>query len=466
HETTVKYLIKLNASLINEIDKNKETALYDAVWNDIALISCQPEAFIFLRDCIENNSKNTDLFNQINESHLNKPGNNDIDSLSFYQFFLKHIEKYEENLNDEERKYPEQYKKYNNAIKTDVQEAYSTIHDIIKPEMENIGDKINEKMKSLIDEAKQLIEGAEENKKDLEKKQKDLKNKLILKKLLGILKITSHAMAIEKGTNKVMSLIPEDKNYESKFEISYDIRSSLIQLDKISKDDQVKIVEQKLQKLNEICSKNPKLSDILSEIKKAAVNKNSEEILKLVQNKLKLKQEKLEEKLKKPKNNDLITNQETKEMLEILDILNNAVKQTEDDIKKLKSYEENIYSQIIPMIEKMQNDMNNLGNQIDKKSHVFLDLSKWQVRSSLNEVKIILRQISKGFPEIRDYLTSYMDKLNEGMTTIINIYDRIQSYYDQSRLANYIANISSPTNTTEIENENLKKEIEKLEREI
>ncbi|CAG8607709.1 16491_t:CDS:1, partial [Gigaspora rosea] len=163
HETTVKYLIESNASLVNEVDKNKETALYDAVWNghmkiivillkegadikienknnwnplDIALISCQPEAFIFLRDRIENNSKDTDLFNQLNgsqldnyyrlkynstmelveklqnvESHLNKPGNNDINSLSFYQFFLKHIEIYEENLNDEERKNPEQYKK-------------------------------------------------------------------------------------------------------------------------------------------------------------------------------------------------------------------------------------------------------------------------------------------------------------------------------------------------------------------
>ncbi|RIB02755.1 ankyrin repeat-containing domain protein [Gigaspora rosea] len=139
HETTVKYLIELNASLVNEVDKNNETALYDAVWNghiniieillkekadinienkhnwkplDIAIISCQPEAFIFLRKHIANNSKNTDLFNQINgsqldsynrfknnstmklveklqnvESHLNKPGNNDIDSLSFINFF-------------------------------------------------------------------------------------------------------------------------------------------------------------------------------------------------------------------------------------------------------------------------------------------------------------------------------------------------------------------------------------------
>ncbi|CAG8663727.1 6720_t:CDS:1 [Gigaspora rosea] len=289
------------------------------------------------------------------------------------------------------------------------------------------------------------------------------------------------------------SLFPQGKDYESKFEISSDVKNSLNRMEKICKDEQVKIAKQKLQKLNEVCSKNPKLSDILSEIKKVAGSKDSVKIVKLVQDKLDKKQKNLEEKLKKQKNNDFITNQETKEMLETvqnlnneiklvemafelyneyqndkekLGKLNNAIKQAEDDIKKLKSYEESIYSQIIPMIEKMQNDISNLGNQIDKKSHVFLDLSKWQVRSSLNEIKIILRQISKGFPEIRDYLTSYMDKLDEGMTTIINIYDRIQSYYDQSRLANYIANISSPTNTIEIENERLKKEIEKLEREI
>ncbi|CAG8579977.1 12288_t:CDS:2, partial [Racocetra fulgida] len=620
HETTVKYLIELNASLVNEVDKNNETALYDAVWNghinvieillkekadinienknnwkplDIAIISCQPEAFIFLRKHIANNSKNTDLFNQINgsqldsyyrfknnstmklveklqnvESHLNKPGNNDIDSLSFYQFFLKHIEIYGGHLNYEERKNPEQYKKvlsylractfskicylkhelgsnliidineyfetieddikkfndtkkqnaikyfndqYNDLIIKNVQEAYSTIHDIIEPEMENIGNKINEKMKSLIDEAKQLIEGgdeakqlieggdeakqlieggdevkqllegdevkqliesAEENKEGLEKEQKNLKNKLILKRLLKILKVTIRVMRYTVGPLGMV-----------------DVKSSLNQMGNLCKDEHIKIAKQQLQKLDEVCSNNPMLSDILGEVKKVA---GSTDVVENIKDKLEQKQKELEEGLKKQINN-VITNKETKEMLvtvqnlssefkladmefELYDKyqndkekfgkLNNAFKQAEDDIKKLESYEESIYREIIPMIEKIQSDICNLGNQIDQKSHVFLDLSKWQVRSSLNEIKIILRQISKGFPEIRDYLTSYIDKLDENMTTIINIYDRIQSYYDQSRLANYIANISSPTNTTEIENEKLKKEIEKLEREI
>ncbi|CAG8596390.1 12663_t:CDS:1, partial [Gigaspora rosea] len=577
HETIVKYLIELNASLVNEVDNNKETALYDAVWNghmkiieillkekadinienknnwnplDIALISCQPEAFIFLRKHIANNSKNTDLFNQLNgsqldnyyrfknnstmglveklqnvESHLNKPGNNNIDSLSFYQFFLKHIEIHEENLNDEERKNPEQYKKvlsylractfskicylkhelgsnliidineyfetiendtknlkdtkkhyainYNDQYKKEteknVQEAYNIINEII-PEMENIGNKINEEMDLLIGEAKELIEGAEENKKDLENDHKDLKNKLVLTKLLGILKITSHAMGyavgtpfavvgkvVEKGTEIVTSFVaePEDKNHESKFEISPDVKSSLNRMEKICKEEQVKIAEQQLEKLEEVCSKNLKLSDILSEIKKVAGDKDSVKIVKLVHEKLKELEEEQKDELKKEeqkkeeqKDNDLIKkNKQETEMLgkvlkEIkfaettfelcneyqndkvkLGKLNNAIKQAEDDIKKLKLYEENIYIEIIPKIEKMQSDICNLGNQVDKKSHVYLDLSKWKVRSSLNDLKRILRQISKGFPEIRDELTTYMDKLDEGMTTIINIYD-------------------------------------------
>ncbi|KAF0424059.1 Collagen alpha-5VI chain [Gigaspora margarita] len=39
-----------------------------------------------------------------------------------------------------------------------------------------------------------------------------------------------------------------------------------------------------------------------------------------------------------------------------------------------------------------------------------------------------------------------MEKLDEGITTLINIYDRIQDYYDQVNLASYIAHIYSATN--------------------
>ncbi|CAG8757569.1 5322_t:CDS:2, partial [Gigaspora rosea] len=558
HETTVKYLIELNASLVNEVDKNNETALYDAVWNghiniieillkekadinienkhnwkplDIAIISCQPEAFIFLRKHIANNSKNTDLFNQINGSQLD----------SYHRFknnstmkLVEKLQNVERNLNYEERKNPEQYKKvlnylractfskicylkhelgsnliidineyfetieydikklndtkkqnainyfndqYNDVIKKNVQEAYNTIHDIIEPEMENVGNKINEKMKSLIDEAKQLIEGgdeakqlieggdevkqlieggdeakqlieggdeakqlkesAEENKDDLEKEKKNLKNKLILKRLLRILKVTIRVMrytvgplgmvggVIEKGADKAISLMDEDKNKnnESKFEIFSDVKSSLNQMGKKCNDEHIKIAKQQLQKLDELEQKQKELEEGLKKQINNVITKETKEMLETVQNlSSEFKLADMEFELYDKYQNDK----------EKFGKLNNAFKQAEDDIKKLESYEESIYREIIPMIEKIQSDISNLGNQIDQKSHVFLDLNK----------------------------------LDENMTTIINIYDRIQSYYDQSRLANYIANISSPTNTTEIENEKLKKEIEKLEREI
>ncbi|CAG8687268.1 5439_t:CDS:2 [Dentiscutata erythropus] len=149
---------------------------------------------------------------------------------------------------------------------------------------------------------------------------------------------------------------------------------------------------------------------------------------------------------------------------EELDALNISIEQAEDDIKKLKRYKENINNAIIPMLKRMQDGINNIENEIDQKSHVFLDLTKWQVQTSLKDIKYEIRQISKGF-DIQYDVIHYMERLDEGITTLINIYDRIQDYYDQAKLANYIAHIYSPI-MTEIEDEELDNAINELKREI
>ncbi|CAG8608271.1 6021_t:CDS:1, partial [Dentiscutata heterogama] len=344
----------------------------------------------------------------------------------------------------------------------------------------------------------------------LEKKQKDLKNKLILKKLLGILKLAGQVLSftggpigmvgngIKEGANMIAPAFSEN-NSESKYEIPSGVKDSLNRIEKILKDDQIKIAKQQFQKLSDECKKHPqKFSDIIGEINKVAGNQDYVKIVKVIQDKLEQKQKELEENLKKPKRNDFATNdqetttrnnQETLEILqnlnneiklvetafevyneyqkdkEKLDKINDSIKQAEEEIKKLQSYEENIHSKIMLMVENMQNDIINIGDRMDKKSHVFLDLTRWQVQASLKDMKFTFQQIVEGFPEIKDYLVYYMEKLDEGMTTIINLYDRIQDYYDQAKLTNYIANISSPM-ITEIEDKKLKEAIEDLEQKL
>ncbi|CAG8710498.1 12177_t:CDS:2, partial [Racocetra fulgida] len=401
-----------------------------------------------------------------------------IDINGYFNMIEKHIEL----LKDEEMK--RKTHEFKEEIRIKVTEAYNT--------------------------TKKIIENVEENKLTLEEKQSELKNKLVLRQTLGILKIIGQTISvaggpigvagdvIKGGVNIAEAFISEKNNSEPIFTIPSDIKDSLSNMKKIIEDKEIKkheikIAEQQLKNLSQECDKYPDLVNIdikknLNAIQNALSNVDSTEVVKKIKDEL----EQTQKKLVELKNNENATvSQRTEAELEVvqklntainttemvielydkykkdkeeLDILSSSIDQAKDDINKLKQYEENINKAIIPMLQRMQDNINNIENEIDQKSHVFLDLTKWQVQSSLKDIKYEIRQISKGF-EIQDDVIHYMEKLDEGITTLINIYDRIQDYYDQAKLANYIAHIHSPI-TTEIENEELNMVINELKRKI
>ncbi|CAG8695520.1 12449_t:CDS:2 [Cetraspora pellucida] len=99
----------------------------------------------------------------------------------------------------------------------------------------------------------------------------------------------------------------------------------------------------------------------------------------------------------------------------------NKLKVISDNIQKnntvyqdLKEYENKIYQDIIPMAKKMQNKI--------KESE--------------------LHQFTKGY-DIVERIGRCMDKLDESLETLIVIYNRIESYQEQEKLAQYIENIKS-----------------------
>ncbi|CAG8818216.1 39101_t:CDS:2, partial [Gigaspora margarita] len=402
-----------------------------------------------------------------------------IDINGYFKMIINHIEL----LKDEEMQHhTHEFKK---EIRSKVEEAYKT--------------------------TKKLIEKAEENELTLETRQRELKNKLVLRQTLGIVKIIGQTISvaggpigvagdvIKGGVNIAEVFISKNNNSEPDFKIPSDIRDSLNNMKKVVEDkeikkNEIKIVEQQLIKLSKECDKYPDLLNNnikknLNKIQNSLSNIDSVKMVKEIKGELEQTQKKLEELKKNDKNttasqrtnaeleviqnlNIAITNTEMvielydkyKKDKEELDALNISIEQAENDIKKLKQYEENINNAIIPMLQRMQDGINNIENKIDQKSHVFLDLTKWQVQTSLKDIKYEIRQISKGF-EIQDDVAHYMERLNEGITTLINIYDRIQDYYDQAKLANYIAYTYFPI-ITEIEDEELNFAINELKREI
>ncbi|RIB15752.1 hypothetical protein C2G38_2191734 [Gigaspora rosea] len=512
HMNIVKFLYDQGAK-INHKNINDWKPLH------LAAISCQVGVFKFLKNkelvlkLIEYIVKFSDkrdkkalsylyicAFSKICNLKSELKSNLIIDINGYFEKVQNNIILFKEaNKHMEIKKFNDQFEK---TIKQKIEEAYN-IKDQIIHEMNKIVNEINQKIILLIGETRELIENISEDKQKLEEVQSELKKKLVLRQTLGILKIVAQTISavggpigiasdiIKGGVNIVEAFISEDNKNKPNFEISPDIKNSLKNMEEMvkSEENEIMIAKQQLKKLSYECNKYTGLSNIkvnLITIQNKLSNIDvATTIVKEIKDELVQTQTKLEELKKNATDqktnielrvlNDLnIAIETTEKVIELydryqkdkekLDALSNSIKQANEDIKKLKQFEENINKAIVPMINKMQDDINNIENKINNKSHVFLDLTKWKVQTSLENIRNEIQKISKGFNMQEDTI-SYMEKLDEGITTLINIlsgyritiYNRIQDYYDQVNLASYIAHIYSATNkegaTIELEQE-------------
>ncbi|CAG8546960.1 7846_t:CDS:2, partial [Dentiscutata erythropus] len=308
-----------------------------------------------------------------------------------------------------------------------------------------------------------------ENKQTLEEEQSELKKKLVLRQILEILKIVGQTISvvggpigiasgvIKGGDNIVKAFISEENKSKSKFEIPQDIKDSLKNMKEMvkSEENEIKIAEQQLKKLSYECNKYTDLSNIkvnLIKIQKKLSEVNFKKtIVKEIKDELVQIQTKLEE-LKK-KNENATANQKTSVKLRVIQDFKVGIETIENVIELYVKYQEDK-----ERLDALSNSIKQADdeNKINNKSHVFLDLTKWKVQNSLESIRNEIQKISKGF-DIQEDTICYMEKLDEGRTTLINIYDCVQDYYDQANLASYIAHIYSATNeesaTIELEQE-------------
>ncbi|CAG8708321.1 3803_t:CDS:2, partial [Dentiscutata erythropus] len=458
YEEMVKNLVEKNINLVEITDKNKETAFYEAVWNGhikiveflykqgakvnceningwkplhIAAISCQVEVFKFLKNKVDfqlskffekldifqlnNYSKFEEFYNHYCnftkeligrfknfEKQFNLKDNHDV-ALYFYQLFLKLIEEYVVKFSDKQDKKVLSYL-YTCALSKIFNLKSESKSDLII-DINGYFEKVQNDIK-LFKETRELIKKVKENKQTLEEKQSKLKKKLVLRQTLEILKIVGQTISvvggpigiagdvIKGGINIAEAFISEDNKSESNFDISPDIKDSLKNMEEIvkSEENEINFAEQQLKKL----SYEYKIRRVKKKNENATTDQKTNVELRVIQD-LNIAIETTERVM-----NLYDKYQKDKEKL---DALSNSIKQADEDIKKLKQYEENINKAIVFMINKMQDDINNIENKINNKSH-----------------------------------------LDEGITTLINIYGHIQDYYDQANLASYIAHINFATN--------------------
>ncbi|GBN58883.1 hypothetical protein AVEN_245906-1 [Araneus ventricosus] len=378
--------------------------------------------------------------------------------------------------------YKDNYKK---GIAQKIEEAKSLIEKQISPEMENINAKIDDEVNTLIEETIALEKQAEKDWEKLAEKKKELENAVAMKGMFNCFKIIGGVVSFLGPVGEIAGTVIDAtstvgeslalNNQEKILNIPTDVESSLTTLKEkieIMRDQKVAYLNKLLNNVSEEIKKNPeKLGDMTSKIEDIR-----EKLQKVSDKELDFKhvsvlESELEENIKK-KGVELKTHSsdkksvdalkaiekitqvvqfgslfskmhgEMKEDKEKMDTITKSMEEMKDKIVMLREYEENIYEATAPMLQEMEDHLKDISAKLGTKSHVSLDVTKWQVQSSLKDMKLQMQQLTEGH-DVKDDLSRSIEKLDEVMTTLINVYDRIQSYQDQQNLANYIADISS-----------------------
>lgn len=122
--------------------------------------------------------------------------------------------------------------------------------------------------------------------------------------------------------------------------------------------------------------------------------------------------------------------------------LEGAIETLNGQLKSLQDYEKRIYNILYPMIRNIQHDLKDLQRNLHNQSHVILDFAKLKVQGALKDFQIELLLVTRGF-KVEDKVQVIIKKIDETMVALIGVFDRIQSYADQERLAKHIANLNS-----------------------
>lgn len=108
-----------------------------------------------------------------------------------------------------------------------------------------------------------------------------------------------------------------------------------------------------------------------------------------------------------------------------------------------EQHEQNIYNIMIPQLRLMENSIQNANRNLNGKDHLELDISKWQLQSALEDLKLLFRQMAAAQNFQRgDDLDRCIDKINEGVTVMISLYNHIDSYSEKEKLATLMTGLA------------------------
>ncbi|XP_055847846.1 uncharacterized protein LOC129913287 [Episyrphus balteatus] len=144
--------------------------------------------------------------------------------------------------------------------------------------------------------------------------------------------------------------------------------------------------------------------------------------------------------------------------------INKQIFEYSDELKVIEKLENQVYEIVIPDLRQIEETINEMKTSSNGSSHAKLDLNKWTVRSTLKDVKSMLQKFThKMSHELQTDLMRFMEKIDEGFSILIDIYDRIDSYSDSVKQANYMAHIvSAPVMSIQVTDSELSQALNSL----
>ena len=402
--------------------------------------------------------------------------------------------------------------KYSSEFDRKVEEAQSLIDSQITPELTKLENQLDNEVHALILEIATRTNKTIGDRKKLMQEETELKRKLVLRKVLGTLKIAGTAVSFLGPKGAVVGMIinggaaiaeSQLLHVDVESPIQRKIREDIKKNHEAVSKQTSSINDKKAKKLstvidhvkNEIDKTSDKdfkdISDKLANIKKDLTEANkendSEKIAKLEEKfktelkneekRLTSKKDKFDAKLKQRaavmKGCNAIVDIATVSYKAFNDIKNdeakienvkNLIDQSQDIIFGFDKKRDEVSKILLPMIRNIQKNTESQLKSLEKKSPVVLDINKWQVQNSLKKTIAQLNSFTIGFEKTQENYKNLIENMKEAMSTLINVYDRIQNYQDQQALGNYIANINSASvQNTKIVDEALSSAVRDLE---
>ena len=124
-----------------------------------------------------------------------------------------------------------------------------------------------------------------------------------------------------------------------------------------------------------------------------------------------------------------------------IETLNEEISKNKDSYKLLHEFEKKVIEFQTKMITVDLNSLKSLGDNLKGKSQATLDYNKYLVTNSISYLKIEINKLLSAFEPKGDMMNTIM-RTENAISTMINIYERIQAFTEQKSLTDYISDIT------------------------